>query len=92
MGTQASSASCVHPEVSTVESVSPPHCSVGCTAIELFTQLILCLCIASSVHLTAFLTSPKSWGCGPEDEAEANLKYITNVTMFCSPRPGQSRR
>lgn len=49
------------------------------------------LCIASSVHLAAFLTSPKFWGCGPEETA-ANLKYIINVIMFCSPWCGQSCR
>lgn len=34
-------------------------------------QLVLSLHIASSVNLTAFLTSPKFWVCGPEDETES---------------------
>lgn len=39
IGTQASSASQVHPEVSTVESLSPLHCSVGYVVFHTFNSL-----------------------------------------------------
>jgi len=43
------------------------------------------LCIASSVNLTAFLTSPKFWVCGTEDEAESKSEIHQHQLLMLLP-------